>query len=76
MTAPTLPSRRQVRPTFLIIGAAKAATTTLWSQLSEHPDVFVPQVKEPNYLLGGSWAARGLSWYESLFEDGAGWGSR
>jgi hypothetical protein len=59
-------------PTFLIIGSAKAATTTLWSILNQHPDVFVPELKEPNYLLGGTWASRGRSWYESLFADGAG----
>jgi hypothetical protein len=55
-------------PSFLIIGAAKAATTTLWSILNEHPEVFVSEVKEPNYLLGGEWAGRGLDWYESLFD--------
>ena len=42
-----------MRPSFFIIGAAKAATTTVWSLLNEHPDVFMPERKEPNYLLGG-----------------------
>jgi hypothetical protein len=60
-----------VPPTFFIIGAAKAATTALWSTLQEHPDVFFPAQKEPNYLLGGQWASRGPDWYESLFAPGA-----
>lgn len=56
-------------PSFFIIGAAKAATTTVWSALGEHPDVFLPGVKEPNYLLGGDWSRRGLGWYESLYDE-------
>lgn len=62
----------QLGPSFFIIGAAKAATTTLWSLLSEHAEVFMPEVKEPNYLLGGRWARHGLGWYQSLFDAGAG----
>lgn len=58
-------------PSFLIIGSAKAATTTLWSILKQHPEVFLADMKEPNYFLGGRWARGGLSWYESLFEAGA-----
>jgi Sulfotransferase family len=54
-------------PTFFIIGAARAATTTLWSILSEHPSVYLPSNKEPNYFLGGHWARKGLAWYESLY---------
>ena len=58
-------------PSFLIIGAAKAATTAVWSTLNEHPDVFFPAQKETNYLLGGEWSRRGVGWYESLYK-GAG----
>jgi hypothetical protein len=57
-------------PTFFIIGAAKAATTALWTTLQEHPDVFFPGRKETNYLLGGAWSSRGPGWYESLFAPG------
>jgi hypothetical protein len=37
-------------PTFLIIGAMRAGTTTLYRHLDLHPDVFLPQTKEPNTL--------------------------
>jgi hypothetical protein len=57
-------------PTFFIIGAAKAATTALWTTLQEHPDVFFSAQKETNYLLGGEWSSRGPEWYESLFVPG------
>lgn len=34
-------------PTFLIIGAAKAATTSMYEYLRQHPDIFMSAVKEP-----------------------------
>lgn len=38
-------------PNFLIIGAAKCGTTSLWSYLRQHPEVFLPANKEPNYFV-------------------------
>lgn len=37
-------------PNFMIIGAAKSGTTSLWSYLNQHPQVFFPVYKEPNYF--------------------------
>ncbi len=37
-------------PTFLILGAAKAGTTSLYSYLSQHPQVFVSVPKEPTFF--------------------------
>jgi hypothetical protein len=37
-------------PTFLVIGAGKSGTTSLWSYLGQHPDVFVSPVKETNFF--------------------------
>ena len=37
-------------PDFLIVGAAKAGTTSLYYYLKEHPDIFLPAVKEPKYI--------------------------
>ena len=37
-------------PNFLIIGAAKSGTTSLFNYLAQHPDVFMSPVKEPNYF--------------------------
>jgi hypothetical protein len=56
-----------VLPTFIIIGAQKAATTSLWAYLREHPGIFLPDLKEPNFFLReGNWD-RGRDWYEALF---------
>ena len=37
-------------PNFVIIGAARSGTTSLYRYLSEHPDVFTSPVKETNYF--------------------------
>jgi len=43
-------------PNFLIIGAAKSGTSSLWAYLNQHPEVFLSRNKEPNYfaLMGKS----------------------
>lgn len=37
-------------PNFLIIGAAKGGTTSMYAYLSQHPQVFMPKFKEPWYF--------------------------
>jgi hypothetical protein len=37
-------------PNFLVIGAAKSGTTALWAFLRQHPDVFLPELKEPHHF--------------------------
>ena len=37
-------------PDFLVIGAAKSGTTSLFSWLGEHPGVWLPEVKEPHFF--------------------------
>lgn len=38
------------RPNFFIVGAPKCGTTALYTYLDAHPDVFMPEVKEPNHF--------------------------
>ncbi|MEO1064393.1 MAG: sulfotransferase domain-containing protein [Actinomycetota bacterium] len=59
------------RPTFIVIGAMKAGTTSLWHYLSEHPEVFMSTPKEPGYFNPHRRVSHGADWYLSLF-DGAG----
>jgi hypothetical protein len=57
-------------PTFLVIGAAKSGTTTLFSDLGSHRDVFFPVVKEPSDLTSDKvLAPDGLAAYARLFAD-------
>ena len=44
--------RRAIRlPNFLIVGASRCGTTSLYYYLKEHPDVFMSRVKEPSFFL-------------------------
>src|SRR5262245_28683977 len=40
-------------PTFLIIGAGRSGTTSLYHYLRQHPEVFMSPVKEPIYFALG-----------------------
>lgn len=40
------------KPNFLIVGAAKSGTTSLFQYLRSHPDVFMPELKETSYFAG------------------------
>jgi len=59
-------------PNFLIIGAPKAGSTSLWNELRQHPDIFLTSIKEPNFFCSNSANYQDWSWYASLFEDGVG----
>jgi len=37
-------------PNFFLVGAPKAGTTSLYDYLSQHPGIFVPEIKEPNHF--------------------------
>ncbi len=39
------------KPNFLIVGAAKSGTTALADYLRQHPDIYIPQIKEPRYFV-------------------------
>jgi hypothetical protein len=50
-------------PNFLIIGAAKAGTTTLFELLKQHPQVYLPFFKEPMFFSHDDNYRRGADWY-------------
>ena len=58
-------------PNFLVIGAAKAGTTSLYHYLRGHPQVFMSERKELNFFVENDGWVKGTSWYERQFE-GAG----
>ncbi len=39
-----------IKPNFLIIGAAKAGTSSLYHYLNEHPQIYMSPVKEPRFF--------------------------
>jgi hypothetical protein len=63
------PERKYRLPNFLIIGAMKAGTTSLYHYLRPHPQVFMPRIKELNFFdQKGTWP-RGFGWYARQFKD-------
>jgi hypothetical protein len=60
-----------VRPTFLVIGARKAGSTSLFEYLQAHPQVFMAPGKRLEFFSGQNWD-KGLAWYEAQFAGAAG----
>lgn len=64
-------------PNFLIVGAAKAGTTTLYEHFRAHPEIFMPRLKEPRFFCyGGSgeridYPVQSVEEYAALFAEGA-----
>ena len=72
-----------IRPTFIIIGAQRAGTTSVHFSLARHPQVFMSRVKETNFFLRDAagrlppWVDDGIdertprTWqdYQALFTD-------
>jgi hypothetical protein len=69
-------------PNFIIVGAPKAGTTSLYHYLTKHPQVFMSDPKEVNYFSCEEIEAQGLYYkdfkiknredYEKLFHDAQG----
>ena len=66
-------------PNFLIIGAGRSGTTSIYHYLREHPQVFMSNLKETNFLAYEGerdadpylFPIRSLDAYEALFAAGA-----
>lgn len=56
-------------PHFVIIGAMKSATSSLYDQLAGQPGIFMSTPKEPNFFSDADRYSNGMSWYSSLFAD-------
>jgi hypothetical protein len=60
-------------PNFLIIGAPKGGTTSLYHYLRQHPNIYMSPMKEPNYFtdedqIFGKERVRSRIEYERLFD--------
>lgn len=54
-------------PDFLVIGAQKCGTTSLFVMLSKHPQLFLPSRKEVQFFSSPMLYPKGLSWYSEEF---------
>lgn len=67
-----LTSSDRALPDFIIIGAMKAGTTSLFKYLSQHPNLYLSVPKEVHFFDGGKnpqvdTFAKGESWYRAHF---------
>lgn len=66
-------TRSAPSPSAFVVGAPRCGTTALCNFLGQHPDIFVPYVKEPHYFGQDLTTRRGfpdLETYLKLFRDG------
>ena len=56
-------------PNFIVIGAMKCGTTSLWGYLKQHPDIHLPHgIKNIEYFDSNANWKRGLTFYKKHFE--------
>jgi len=56
-------------PQFILAGVEKSGSTSLYHYLKQHPDLYLPRVKEPNYFIDKG-SINTLTEYKDLFSDG------
>lgn len=56
-------------PNFLIIGAAKAGTTSIFRYLGQHPQIHTCLLKEPHFFSTDQIYEYGFDWYKGLYAD-------
>jgi hypothetical protein len=54
-------------PDFIVIGAMKSGSTTLWGLLGRHPQIFMCEPKEPQFFSRDERFERGMDAYRALF---------
>lgn len=54
-----------ILPNFVIIGAPRSGTSSLYYYLTQHPSIFSCKIKEPNYFA--MYYDRSLNWYKTFF---------
>ncbi|MBY0359195.1 MAG: sulfotransferase domain-containing protein [Candidatus Obscuribacterales bacterium] len=55
-------------PNFIIFGAPKCGTTSLYNYLQQHPQIFLPLKKEPNYFITRDVVKSTAQDYAALFD--------
>lgn len=54
-------------PNFLCVGAGKSGTTSLQNILKQHPDIYLPAVKETTFFRDENKYGKGIEFYEKRF---------
>jgi len=56
-------------PNFLIIGAQKSGTTSLYEYLKQHPDILMSNKKETEFFAYDKFYFKGFNYYETFFSE-------
>lgn len=56
------------KPSFFLVGAQKAGTTSLMQYLVAHPKIVAPKYKEIAYFSDATKYTKGIDWYRAHFE--------
>ncbi len=67
--AEILRTARVNTPNFFILGAAKSGTTSLYHYLSQHPEVFMSNIKEPSFFCETFQIVKTAVAYFELFDS-------
>jgi len=54
-------------PNFIVIGAARSGTTSLFQYLDAHPQIAMSPVKELNFFSRPAYERKGVNWYRNRF---------
>lgn len=60
-----------MKPDFIIVGASRSGTTTLYHVLRQHSEIFMPARKELQFYFNDMEFNRGMDYYEAYFELGS-----
>ena len=66
---PDMPAEKFL-PGFIVVGAMRAGTTTLYHLLAGHPDIGMSRTKETDFFIPKMNYPLGLDWYRSQFDPG------
>ena len=62
--------RPSILPNFIVIGAMRAGTTTLYHHLRNHPDIGMSRTKETDFFVTAMNYPLGFDWYHRQFTPG------
>ena len=54
-------------PNYILLGAAKSATTSIYDILKQHQEIFAPKFKEPHFFDFDENFSKGLDWYSTTY---------
>ena len=57
------------KPNFFLLGAAKSGTTFLYQCLQQHPEIYMPRIKEPSFFCNTFQVIKNPVEYISLFQN-------